>query len=46
MVNGKPFRTAAQKAEARATAVKVNGTWVSKAPVSFHNDGKRKRRND
>jgi hypothetical protein len=36
MSNGKPYRTAAQKAEARRTAKKVNGTWVSNAPKSYH----------
>lgn len=34
--NYKPFRTKAQKAEARRTARKINGTWVSNAPVSYH----------
>lgn len=34
--NYKPYRTAAQKAESRATAHKKNGTWVSSAPVSRH----------
>jgi len=34
--NYKPYRTKAQKAVARATAKKVNGTWVSNAPRSFH----------
>lgn len=36
MTNRKPYRTAAQQADARATAVKVNGTYVSSAPVSYH----------
>lgn len=35
MISRKPYRTPEQKAEARATAVKVKGTWVSKAPVSY-----------
>ena len=35
--NRKPYRTKAQKAEARRTAVKCqDGTWRSKAPVSLH----------
>ena len=37
--NKKPYRTAAQKAEARRTARKVGGTWVSSAPKSFHPKG-------
>lgn len=41
MVSKKPYRTAEQKKLAREQAVKVDGTWVSKAPVSFH--GKKKR---
>lgn len=40
MLNRKPFRTAAQKAEARRTATKVNGTYVSSAPVSYHRSAK------
>ena len=36
--NYKPYRTKAQKAEARRTARKVNGTWVSNAPVSYHKE--------
>ena len=37
MLNKKPFRTAAQKAEARRTARKdADGTWRSSAPVSYH----------
>lgn len=36
MQNRKPYRTAAQKAAARANAVQVNGTWVANAPVSYH----------
>lgn len=36
-VNRKPYRTKAQKAEARATAVKcADGTWRSNAPVTYH----------
>ncbi|MEB2845890.1 hypothetical protein [Endobacterium cereale] len=34
--NRKPYRTAAQQADARATAVKVDGTYVSGAAVSYH----------
>lgn len=35
--NYKPYRTKAQKAEARKTAVKCqDGAWRSKAPVSYH----------
>ena len=34
--NGKPFRTAAQRIAARASARLVNGRFVSTAPVSFH----------
>jgi hypothetical protein len=36
MLNRKPFRTAAQKAEARRTARLVDGRYVSNAPVSYH----------
>jgi hypothetical protein len=37
MTNAKPFRTRAQKAEARETARLCNdGTWRSGAPVSYH----------
>lgn len=36
MQNRKPFRTAAQKAEARRTARLVDGRYVSSAPVSYH----------
>lgn len=36
MLNRKPFRTKSQKAEARATARKFEGTYVSGAPVSYH----------
>ncbi|WP_334155653.1 hypothetical protein [Agrobacterium pusense] len=36
MLNRKPYRTATQKAEARGTAEKVGGTYVSNAPVSYH----------
>lgn len=43
MVNRKPFRTKEQKAQARATAVKVDGTWRSNAPVSYHDAKKKKR---
>lgn len=41
MTNRKPYRTAAQQADARATAVKVNGTYVSSAPVSYHRSPKK-----
>jgi hypothetical protein len=34
--NRKPYRTKAQKVEARRTAKKINGTWVSSAPKSYH----------
>lgn len=35
--NRKPFRTAAQKAEARKTAWQdARGIWHSNAPLSFH----------
>ncbi|MEE9984188.1 hypothetical protein [Agrobacterium pusense] len=40
MLNRKPFRTASQKAEARRTARKFEGTWVSGAPVSYHRAAK------
>jgi hypothetical protein len=36
--NKKPYRTAAQKAEARCLARVVDGHWVSSAAVSFHNE--------
>jgi hypothetical protein len=37
MNNHKPYRTKAQKAEARKTAVKCSdGTWRSNAKVSYH----------
>lgn len=36
MKNKKPFRTAAQKQVARETAKKIDGRWVSNAPVSYH----------
>jgi len=37
MSNKKPYRTAAQKAEARKTAVRCeDGAWRSTAPVSYH----------
>ncbi|MBO9194369.1 hypothetical protein J5277_09650 [Rhizobium sp. 16-449-1b] len=42
MLNRKPYRTAAQKAEARRTAELVNGTHVSSAPVSYHRAPKSK----
>ncbi|MCK1668648.1 hypothetical protein [Bradyrhizobium sp. 153] len=34
--NRKPFRTKSQKVEARRYAVRVNGAFCSKAPVSRH----------
>ncbi len=37
MVNRKPFRTKAQKEQARQSAVKCeDGTWRSTAPTSQH----------
>ncbi len=37
LANRKPYRTAAQKAEARRTAERCNdGVWRSSAPVSLH----------
>ena len=37
MWNGKPYRTKAQKAEARRVASPCSdGTWRSHAPVSWH----------
>lgn len=37
MTNRKPYRTKAQKAQARATAYKDKyGIWHSSAPVSYH----------
>lgn len=36
MHNRKPYRTAAQRQEARRTATMVDGRHVSNAPVSFH----------
>jgi len=39
MPNLKPYRTAAQKAEARRTARKdADGAWRSDAPVSIHGE--------
>jgi len=35
-LNKKPFRNAAQKAEAKRLAKIVDGRWVSNAPVSKH----------
>jgi len=41
MLNMKPYRTAEQKAEAKATAHKgKDGAWRSKAPVSYHTKAK------
>lgn len=43
MTNRKPYRTAAQKAEARRTAEKgKDGVWRSNAPVSYHRAGSQK----
>jgi hypothetical protein len=37
MTNGKPYRTASQKAEARRTAVRCeDGAYRSSAPVSYN----------
>ncbi|MBO6542326.1 MAG: hypothetical protein JJ939_11575 [Alphaproteobacteria bacterium] len=36
MLNRKPYRTKAQREVARLTARKVDGRWVSSAPVSYH----------
>ena len=37
MLNRKPYRTASQKAQARATALKdEDGAFRSSAPVSYH----------
>lgn len=37
MWNGKPFRTASQKREAKRTAErKKDGAWRTDAPVSWH----------
>lgn len=42
MINGKPYRTAAQKADARNTARKCDdGTYRSSAPVSYHRQVRR-----
>lgn len=41
MTNRKPYRTKAQKAEAKRTAYKAkDGTHRSSAPVSFHKEKK------
>ncbi|MET4240283.1 hypothetical protein ABIB07_003510 [Bradyrhizobium sp. RT10b] len=40
--NGKPFRTKAQKVEASRYAVRINGAFCCKAPVSFHGDVSKK----
>lgn len=40
MTNRKPYRTAAQKFEARSRATKCeDGTYRSLAPVSYHRTG-------
>lgn len=36
MSNRKPYRTKAQKADARASVKVVDGRYVSDAPVSYH----------
>lgn len=36
MLNRKPYRTDAQRREARRTAALVDGRYVSDAPVSYH----------
>lgn len=42
MTNGKPFRTKAQKHEARLKAYRSkDGSWRSTAPVSFHPPARR-----
>lgn len=42
LTNRKPFRTARQKADARANAYKAeDGTWRSTAPISRHGAFKR-----
>lgn len=41
MTNRKPYRTAMQKAEARAAARLIDGRYVSSAPVSYHRAPKR-----
>lgn len=38
--NRKPFRTKRQKEDARSSATKVDGTYVSTAPVSHHRQGR------
>lgn len=44
MTNRKPYRTAAQKYEARRIAYKcADGTWRSTAPVSFHRAADKRR---
>jgi hypothetical protein len=40
MTNRKPYRTALQKQDARDAAKKVDGAWVSSAPVSHHKGSK------
>ncbi len=42
MHNRKPFRTAAQRADARATARLADGRYVSSAPVSIHSAKQRR----
>jgi len=41
MTNRKPYRTAAQKAEARQYALLKDGRYVSSAPVTYHRVPKR-----
>jgi hypothetical protein len=42
MHNRKPYRTAGQKAQARATARLADGRYVSNAPVSLHSAKQRR----
>jgi len=41
MTNRKPYRTAAQKSEARQYALLKDGRYVSSAPVTYHRSPKR-----
>lgn len=40
-INRKPYRTKAQKLEARRLARLVDGHWVSSAPVTLHIEAQR-----
>lgn len=42
MHNRKPYRTASQRQDARATARLVDGRYVSNAPVSMHSAKQRR----